>query len=119
MKIVDWIDQANAKNHPPEPVDNGTSEEWIFPPRHPVDECGSRALLVLPLGLAVVEKRRRDGSFRVRDQQFTLTQGFTQGAARGAFDAAEKCGQTPKLIAAPFAKRMVVTLGALQVDTQE
>src|SRR5262245_21316507 len=122
MKVVHGIDQADAEQVVPQPVDSGPREERVLRRRHPLGEGDARADIGLVGWLRAVEKTRAD--FLLRGWLFELTaiddvDERRELALALALDAGEEGRLFPELLAAPGSEGVIVALSAFQLHAEE
>src|SRR5262249_46264601 len=111
-QVIDGFDNADAEKVCPESVGGGTSEVGILRVGHPVSERSSRGPAG-SLGLLAVEESRFDDFIAARELD------LHQIPWPAAGHIGEEGSIFPKLFADPIRLRMVVTLGAFQLDAKK
>src|SRR5260221_14437937 len=123
VEVVRRIDDADAKHLRPNAIDGGAGEKRVIAGGHPFGESDAGAGLEIPARLFLIEEGGLHDLFRVGNRDLAavehLTQRLIEVLRPGTFDAGEKRRRGPELLAAPLGERVIVALGAFDVNPQK
>src|SRR5262245_34801806 len=122
VEVIHRIDEADTEEQAPVTIDGRPGEPRIFAGRDPVGQSAARRRLGRPRRLLAVEEHGPDGLLALDRHQLALAGRLGQRgeqAVAAPLDAGEEGSLLPELLPGPAGERMIVALGAFELDAEE